>query len=202
MAWLVIMVQGKPHILIYCLDLIRPTTGAVTNHDIVVNQSEDWKNFTGSFIDESFLIGYLTPNEYFDFIGDLRGMNKADVNMFLAQFEEFFNDEVIGKKKYLRDLSKGNQKKAGIVAAMMGNPKVVILDEPFANLDPTTQIRLKKILKTLTENKEVTVLVSSHDLSHVTEVCERIVVLDKGHLVKDIVTSQETLKELEHYFSV
>jgi len=193
---------GKTTYFNILLDLIRPTTGAVTNHDIVVNQSEDWKNFTGSFIDESFLIGYLTPNEYFDFIGDLRGMNKADVNMFLAQFEEFFNDEVIGKKKYLRDLSKGNQKKAGIVAAMMGNPKVVILDEPFANLDPTTQIRLKKILKTLTENKEVTVLVSSHDLSHVTEVCERIVVLDKGHLVKDIVTSQETLKELEHYFSV
>ena len=193
---------GKTTYFNILLDLIRPTTGAVTNHDIVVNQSEDWKNFTGSFIDESFLIGYLTPNEYFDFIGDLRGMNKADVNIFLAQFEEFFNDEVLGKKKYLRDLSKGNQKKAGIVAAMMGNPKVVILDEPFANLDPTTQIRLKKILKTLTENKEVTVLVSSHDLSHVTEVCERIVVLDKGHLVKDIVTSQETLKELEHYFSV
>ena len=193
---------GKTTYFNMLLDLIRPTTGAITNHDIVVNQSEDWKNFTGSFIDESFLIGYLTPNEYFDFIGDLRGMNKADVKMFLAQFEEFFNDEVIGKKKYLRDLSKGNQKKAGIVAAMMGNPKVVILDEPFANLDPTTQIRLKKILKTLTENKEVTVLVSSHDLSHVTEVCERIVVLDKGHLVKDIVTSQETLKELEHYFSV
>jgi len=193
---------GKTTYFNMLLDLIRPTTGAITNHDIVVNQSEDWKNFTGSFIDESFLIGYLTPNEYFDFIGDLRGMNKADVNMFLAQFEEFFNDEVIGKKKYLRDLSKGNQKKAGIVAAMMGNPKVVILDEPFANLDPTTQIRLKKILKTLTENKEITVLVSSHDLSHVTEVCERIVVLDKGHLVKDIVTSQETLKELESYFSV
>ena len=184
------------------LDLIRPTTGSITNHNIVVNQSEAWKNFTGSFIDESFLIGYLTPDEYFDFIGDLRGMNKADVKVFLTQFGEFFNDEVLGKKKYLRDLSKGNQKKAGIIAAMMGNPKVVILDEPFANLDPTTQIRLKKILKTLTENKEVTVLVSSHDLSHVTEVCERIVVLDKGHLVKDIKTSQETLKELESYFSV
>ena len=184
------------------LDLIRPTTGAITNHDIVVNQSEDWKNFTGSFIDESFLIGYLTPDEYFDFIGDLRGMNKADVKVFLTQFGEFFNDEVLGKKKYLRDLSKGNQKKAGIIAAMMGSPKVVILDEPFANLDPTTQIRLKKILKTLTDNKAVTVLVSSHDLSHVTEVCERIVVLDKGHLVKDIETSQETLKELERYFSV
>ena len=193
---------GKTTYFNMLLDLIRPTTGAITNHDIVVNQSEDWKNFTGSFIDESFLIGYLTPDEYFDFIGDLRGMNKADVKVFLTQFGEFFNDEVLGKKKYLRDLSKGNQKKAGIIAAMMGSPKVVILDEPFANLDPTTQIRLKKILKTLTDNKEVTVLVSSHDLSHVTEVCERIVVLDKGHLVKDIETSQETLKELESYFSV
>ena len=193
---------GKTTYFNMLLDLIRPTTGSITNHDIVVNQSEAWKNFTGSFIDESFLIGYLTPDEYFDFIGDLRGMNKADVKLFLTQFGEFFNDEVLGKKKYLRDLSKGNQKKAGIIAAMMGNPKVVILDEPFANLDPTTQIRLKKILKTLTENKEITVLVSSHDLSHVTEVCERIVVLDKGHLVKDIETSQKTLKELESYFSV
>jgi ABC-2 type transport system ATP-binding protein len=148
------------------------------------------------------LIGYLTAEEYFEFIGDLRGMNKADVQKFLGQFSDFFNDEIIGKKKYLRDLSKGNQKKAGIVAALMGNPEVVILDEPFANLDPTTQIRLKQIIKNLTENKEVTVLVSSHDLTHVTEVCERIVVLDKGMVVKDIERSEETLKELELYFSV
>ena len=193
---------GKTTYFNILLDLIRPTTGAITNHDIVVNQSESWKNFTGSFIDESFLIGYLTPDEYFEFIGDLRGMNKADVKIFLSQFEEFFNDEIVGKKKYLRDLSKGNQKKAGIIAAMMGNPKVIVLDEPFANLDPTTQIRLKTIIKKLTENKEITVLISSHDLTHITEVCERIVVLDKGVLVKDIETSTATLKELESYFSV
>tara|TARA_R110002072_G_scaffold181886_5_gene338089 strand:- start:534 stop:1229 length:696 start_codon:yes stop_codon:yes gene_type:complete len=193
---------GKTTYFNILLDLIRPTTGSITNNEITVNQSEDWKTFTGSFIDESFLIGYLTPEEYFEFIGDLRGMNKADVKSFLAQFEEFFSGEILGKKKYLRDLSKGNQKKAGIIAAMMGNPQVVILDEPFANLDPTTQIRLKKILKTLTDDKEVTVLVSSHDLSHVTEVCERIVVLDKGNVVKDIATSKETLQELESYFSV
>jgi ABC-2 type transport system ATP-binding protein len=193
---------GKTTLFNILLDLIRPTTGAIVTNDISVNKSEAWKKFTGSFIDESFLISYLTPEEYFQFIGDLRGMNKADVTSFLSQFEEFFNEEVLGKKKYLRDLSKGNQKKVGIVAAMMGDPKVVVLDEPFANLDPTTQIRLKKILKTLTENKEITVLVSSHDLSHVTEVCERIVVLDKGAVVKDIVTSAETLQELERYFAV
>ena len=167
-----------------------------------MSQSEDWKNITGSFIDESFLIGYLTAEEYFEFIGDLRGMNKVDVQKFLGQFSDFFNGEIIGKKKYLRDLSKGNQKKAGIVAAMMGSPKVIILDEPFANLDPTTQIRLKTIIKKLTENKEITVLISSHDLTHITEVCERIVVLDKGILVKDLRTSTATLKELESYFSV
>jgi ABC-2 type transport system ATP-binding protein len=193
---------GKTTYFNILLDLIRPTTGAIVNHDIQVNESEDWKQFTGSFIDESFLIGYLTPEEYFEFVGDLRGMNKADVQTFLSKFDEFFNGEITGKKKYLRDLSKGNQKKAGIVAAMMGNPQVVILDEPFANLDPTTQIRLKTIIKELTENREVTVLISSHDLTHVTEVCERIVVLDKGNVVKDIVTSTETLKELESYFSV
>ncbi|PQJ68899.1 MULTISPECIES: ABC transporter ATP-binding protein [Polaribacter] len=193
---------GKTTYFNILLDLIRPTTGAIVNHDIQVNQSEDWKNFTGSFIDESFLIGYLTPEEYFEFVGDLRGMNKADIATFLTQFNDFFNEEIIGKKKYLRDLSKGNQKKVGIVAALMGNPKVVILDEPFANLDPTTQIRLKTIIKTLTENREITVLISSHDLTHVTEVCERIVVLDKGNVVKDIETSTATLKELESYFSV
>jgi ABC-2 type transport system ATP-binding protein len=193
---------GKTTLFNILLDLIRPTTGLITNNNIVVSQSEDWKNFTGSFIDESFLIGYLTAEEYFQFIGDLRGMNKADVQKFLGQFSDFFNDEIIGKKKYLRDLSKGNQKKAGIVAALMGNPQVIILDEPFANLDPTTQIRLKQIIKNLTETKEVTVLVSSHDLTHVTEVCERIVVLDKGNVVKDIERSEETLKELERYFAL
>ena len=193
---------GKTTYFNILLDLIRPTSGAIVNHDIQVNESEAWKSFTGSFIDESFLIGYLTPEEYFEFVGDLRGMNKADVKTFLSKFDEFFNGEITGKKKFLRDLSKGNQKKAGIVAAMMGNPQVVILDEPFANLDPTTQIRLKTIIKELTENREVTVLISSHDLTHVTEVCERIVVLDKGNVVKDIVTSTETLKELESYFSV
>ena len=193
---------GKTTLFNILLDLIRPTTGLITSNNIVVSESEEWKNFTGSFIDESFLIGYLTPEEYFEFVGDLRGMNKAEVTTFIAQFKDFFNDEIIGKKKYLRDLSKGNQKKAGIVAALMGNPEVVILDEPFANLDPTTQIRLKQIIKNLTENKEVTVLVSSHDLTHVTEVCERIVVLDKGTVVKDIQRSEETLKELESYFAL
>lgn len=192
---------GKTTLFSSLLDLIQPTTGSVENKGYIVNESEEWKSHTASFIDESFLIGYLTPEEYFYFIGDLRGQNKADVDALLATFEDFFNDEIIGKRKYLRDLSKGNQKKVGIVATLIGNPEVIILDEPFANLDPTTQIRLKGIIKKMATDQDVTVLVSSHDLQHVTEVCERIVVLEKGNQVKDIMTSPETLKELEHYFS-
>lgn len=193
---------GKTTYFNLLLDLIKPTTGNIINNEIQVNKSEDWKPFTAAFIDESFLIGYLTAEEYFYFIGELRGMNKNEIDSFLVQFKEVFNDEILGKKKYLRDLSKGNQKKAGIVAALIGNPEVIILDEPFANLDPTTQIRLKKLLKDLTVKSNATVLISSHDLGHITEVCERIVVLEKGEIVKDLKTSEETLKELELHFSV
>ena len=192
---------GKTTFFSLLLDLIQPTTGNIKNKNIVVNKSEDWKPHTSAFIDESFLIGYLTPEEYFYFIGELRGQNKADVDALLSKFEDFFHGEILGQKKYLRDLSKGNQKKAGIVASFIGKPELIILDEPFANLDPTTQIRLKEIIKDLSENRDVTVLVSSHDLSHVTEVCERIVVLNKGEVVKDIQTSKETLTELEAFFA-
>ena len=192
---------GKTTLFSCLLDLIQPSSGYIKNGNVKVHESEAWKTHTASFIDESFLIGYLTPEEYFYFIGDLRGENKADVDALLATFEDFFNDEILGKRKYLRDLSKGNQKKVGIVATLIGKPEVIILDEPFANLDPTTQIRLKGIIKKMAVDRDVTVLVSSHDLQHVTEVCERIVVLEKGNLVKDIITSPATLKELEAYFS-
>ncbi|NYJ26431.1 ABC transporter ATP-binding protein [Allomuricauda sp. ARW1Y1] len=192
---------GKTTLFSILLDLIQPSTGHIINKDIRVDESEAWKPFTSAFVDETFLIGYLTPEEYFYFIGELRGRNKADVDALLANFDDFFHGEILNQKKYLRDLSKGNQKKVGIVASFIGNPEVVILDEPFANLDPTTQIRLKGIIKDLAAKEGVTVLVSSHDLIHVTEVCQRIVVLNKGEIVKDLHTSAETMKELEAFFA-
>jgi ABC-2 type transport system ATP-binding protein len=191
---------GKTTFFSLLLDLIEPSAGNVLNHEISVHESENWKPYTAAFLDETFLIGYLTPEEYFYFIGELRGVSKSDVDELIDGFKDVFNGEILNQKKYLRDFSKGNQKKIGIVAAFIGNPKVVILDEPFANLDPTSQIRLKKTLKTLTETDTLTLLVSSHDLMHVTEVCERIVVLSKGEVVRDIQTTPETLRQLESYF--
>lgn len=191
---------GKTTFFSLMLDLIQPSTGSITSNGVEISKSEAWKPFTSAFIDESFLIGYLTPEEYFYFIGELRGRSKADVDAMLKGFEDFFHGEILNQKKYLRDLSKGNQKKVGITASLIGSPEVVILDEPFANLDPTTQIRLKKIIREMAEQREVTALISSHDLVHVTEVCDRIVVLDKGLIVRDIQTSPETLRELETFF--
>lgn len=191
---------GKTTMFSCLLDLIKPSTGQVINNNVEIAKSEKWKSFTTAFLDDTFLIGYLMPEEYFYFVGELRGLSKKQVDNFLIQFEVFFHGEILGGKKYLRDLSKGNQKKAGVVAALLGEPKVVVLDEPFANLDPSTQIRLKEILKDLSKNKETTILVSSHDIQDVTEVCERIVLLEKGKIIKDIVTSPKTLKELEAYF--
>jgi ABC-2 type transport system ATP-binding protein len=193
---------GKTTFFSLLLDLISPTTGLITSNGIQVDKSEAWKPFTAAFIDESFLIGYLTAEEYFYFIGDLRSQNKADVDALLSKHEEFFNGEILKSRKYLRDLSKGNMKKVGIIAALIGNPEVIVLDEPFANLDPTTVNRLKKIIRELADDPNVTVLVSSHDLVHTVEVCTRIVALNKGVVVKDIVTSAETLKELEAFFAV
>lgn len=192
---------GKTTLFSLMLDLIQASTGYVSIDGIKVNESEAWKNKVSAFVDDSFLIGYLTPEEYFYFIGELRGQNKASVDEFLKQFHDLFSDEILNSGKYVRDLSKGNQKKVGIVGAIIGNPEIIILDEPFANLDPSTQIKLKNLIKELSKQEGVTFLISSHDLSHTTEVCNRIVVVNKGQMVKDIQTNPETLKDLEQYFA-
>lgn len=191
---------GKTTLFSLLLDLIQPYQGEVLFKGVNVSQSADWKNYTGAYLDEDFLIGFQTPDEYFEFTGSLFGLNRSDVQQFLEQFEVFFNGEILGKKKYIRDLSKGNQKKVGIAAAMIGHPELIVLDEPFANLDPTSQIRLKQLIRELDNQK--TILISSHDLNHVTEVCERIVVLERGQIIKDIFTQGDTLQELEAYFAV
>ncbi|AZI38955.1 ABC transporter ATP-binding protein [Epilithonimonas vandammei] len=192
---------GKTTLFSLILDLIEPSSGFVSIDQEKVNESEQWKNKVGAFIDETFLIGYLTPEEYFYFLGELRGQSKANVDEFLKNFTDFFNGEILNAKKYIRDLSKGNMKKVGIIGALIGTPAIIILDEPFANLDPSTQIKLKNLIRDWSQNLDSTFLISSHDLAHTTEVCERIVVINKGELVRDIQTSPETLRDLEQYFS-
>ena len=191
---------GKTTLFSLLLDLIQPSTGKVVNKEIEVANSEAWKNHTTAYIDESFLIGYLTPDEYFQYIAQLRQISKVDLKTILEGYNTFLNDEIIAQKKYIRNLSKGNQKKVGIIAALLGNPELVILDEPFANLDPSSQIQVKRLIQNQAKKEQTTFLISSHDLTHVTEICDRIVLLEKGIVLKDRQASASTLKELEGYF--
>ena len=192
---------GKTTFFSLLLDLIKPSTGYIENQGVRVNESEAWKSTTAAFIDENFLIGYLTAEEYFEFIAGLRGVTKAELSDFIEVFRAFFNDEIMGNKKYIRDYSKGNQKKIGIAAAFIGTPALVILDEPFANLDPRAQMQLQKLIKTFNTDHGVSLLVSSHDLLHVSEVSQRILILNKGELIKDVRTSEITLEALRAFFS-
>lgn len=193
---------GKTTFFRLILDLIEVTEGEVLIEGEKVARRDDWKKIVASYLDESFLIDFLTPEEFFSFSGKTYGMSEGDISLFLETMQDFFNGEIIGTGKLIRDLSKGNQKKVGIASALLPNPKILILDEPFTALDPSSQIRLKRMLNELQVTNQTSMLISSHDLNHVTEVCKRTVVLEKGLVVRDIQTDSETLKELESYFAV
>lgn len=192
---------GKTTLFRIMLDLVRATSGTVSIDGQDISKSEVWKATTGAYLDEHMLLTYLTPDEYFQTLRKIYGMSEADLGVHLDKFTELFNDEIVGKKKYIRDLSKGNLKKVGIAAAMMGKPDVVFLDEPFENLDPSSQIRLKKFILSEKENSRTTFLISSHDLNHVTEICDRIVLLEKGKIINDLQDKSAMMTELEAYFT-
>lgn len=194
---------GKTTLFRLILDLLKADKGNVTIKDIDVSKNEEWKTFTGAFIDDGFLIDYLTPEEYFYFVGKMNGMKKEAVDARLATFERFMNGEVMGQKKYIRNFSAGNKQKIGIVSAMLHQPELLILDEPFNFLDPSSQSIIKQLLKKYNEETHATILISSHNLSHTVDICPRIALLEHGVIIKDIKNENNSAeKELEEYFNV
>lgn len=193
---------GKTTFFRLLLDLVRSNSGEVLSKGKPVTQSEEWKSYTAAYIDEGFLIDYLTPEEYFYFVGKLNGLSKSAVDEFLPHYQNFFDDAILNKSKYIRDFSKGNQFKIGIIAALLTNPEVLILDEPFANLDPTTQLRLVDMIKRMAAEKRMCIIVSSHDINHVSEVSSRILLMEKGRIIKDIAGGESAYDEMVEYFRI
>ena len=194
---------GKTTFFRLILDLLQASNGAAFINDIDSSKSEEWKNITGAFIDEGFLIDYLTPEEYFYFIGKMYGLKKEEVDSRLTTFERFMNGEVIGQKKFIRNFSAGNKQKIGIISAMIHNPELLILDEPFNFLDPSSQSIIKHILKVYSQQTGATILISSHNLNHTTDICPRIALLEDGKIIRDIDNVDNSAeKELEAYFNV
>ena len=194
---------GKTTLFRLMLDLLKADDGKVIINDIDVSQSEDWKSITGAFIDDGFLIDYLTPEEYFYFIGKMYGLKKEEVDERLVPFERFMSGEVIGHKKLIRNYSAGNKQKIGIISAMLHYPQLLILDEPFNFLDPSSQSIIKHLLKKYNEEHQATVIISSHNLNHTVDVCPRIALLEHGIIIRDIINEDNSAeKELEDYFNV
>ena len=193
---------GKTTLFRLILDLLQANNGNVTINDIDVSKSEEWKKITGEFIDDGFLIDYLTPEEYFNFIGKMYGLSKQEVDERLKPFEHFMNGEVVGQKKYIRNFSAGNKQKVGIISAMIHHPQLLILDEPFNFLDPTSQSIIKQLLKKYHEEHNATVIISSHNLNHTVDICSRIALMEHGKIIRDLMNENNSAEqELEDYFT-
>jgi len=193
---------GKTTLLRLILDLIKANDGCVLSADKDVSKSDDWKLYTGSFIDGHFLIDFYTPEEYFTFIAHLYGISDETLQQRLETFRPLMHDEILGTKKYLRDFSEGNRQKIGIIGAMMIRPKVLLLDEPFNYLDPSSQIVVARMIADLNHELGTTTLISSHNLSFVSDISSRILLLEKGKLIKDLPNNEgSAINELNEYFN-
>ncbi|MBR6286130.1 MAG: ABC transporter ATP-binding protein [Bacteroidaceae bacterium] len=198
---------GKTTLFRLILDLIKADEGSVvlTNGEdsFATNETEEWKKFTGAFIDSGFLIEYLTPEEYFNFIAKVENIDKAALDEKLEKYAPLMAGEILGQKKLIRDLSAGNKQKVGIIGAMLNNPSILILDEPFNFLDPKGQNILKKIIEDYNRETNATVIISSHNLTHTIDISTRIVLMESGLVIKDLCNKDQSAeKELEEYFTI
>lgn len=192
---------GKTTFFRLILDLIKADCGQVLVNDCNPVLSEDWKNYTGAYLDEGFLIDFLTPEEYFEFIAKVNNIPKAELEERLKVFEHFMGGEILGQKKLIRYLSAGNKQKVGIISALINKPQIVILDEPFNFLDPSSQNILKHLLEDLNKETQSTILVSSHNLSHTIEISTRIALMENGVIIKDLSNDEDgsAKEQLENY---
>ena len=177
---------GKSTLFRLILDLIQADKGVIKLKNVAVNETEDWKNYTGAYLDNTFLLGYLSPSEYLNFVASLSGLKKEEAQERIEAFRSYLGSENLDQTKYIRNLSSGNQQKVGIAAALLNEPELVILDEPFNFLDPTAQENTKKLLARIHKNSDTTVLISSHNLEHVLNICTRVILLENGLIFKDI----------------
>lgn len=192
---------GKTTFLRLLLDLVAPDRGRILLDGTGVAGRDEWKRYVGSYVDESFLLDFLTTEEYFDFVGATYGMSRSEIRAAVSPFRSLVGDGMLDdRRRYIRDLSVGNRKKIGLVAAMFVRPRLLIVDEPFANLDPGSQLQLLRLLRDLRTKAGTTLVLSSHDLEYVTRICERVAVLEDGRIRRDIQTSDGTLPHLRRYF--
>ena len=194
---------GKTTLLRLLLDLIKADAGDVSINGVEVSKDDNWKKITGSYLDTNFLIEFLTAKEYLYFTGEAYQLTNRKIDDRKAVFEKFMTTEITGNDKNIHDLSSGSKQKIGIVSAMIIRPDILILDEPFNFLDPTSQFELKRLLKELNTKVKTTMVISSHNIEHIIDLSSRIVLIEKGKVIKDLNNdNKNSTDELKHYFEL
>lgn len=167
---------GKTTTIRMILGLLSPTSGSISwNGQKITDQDS---RLIGYLPEERGLYTKLSVKEQMIYLGRLRGMKKEEVLEQLDYWlERFFITDYKGKN--VEDLSKGNQQKIQFIAAVLHQPKILFLDEPFSGLDPVNAELLKAAVNDLAK-QGTTIVFSSHRMEHVEELCENICILQKG----------------------
>ncbi len=172
---------GKSTIMNILTGYIAPTSGEVKVAGFSLpEQAQQAKACVGYLPEQPPLYPEMTVQEYLDFAAELKGVRRADRKEPVRRAARRTGlEEVL--PRLIRSLSKGYRQRVGIAQALLGSPKLIILDEPTVGLDPAQVIEIRKLIREL--GKAHTVILSSHILSEVQAVCSQVLILSKGHLV-------------------
>tara|TARA_B100000768_G_scaffold30754_1_gene29238 strand:+ start:1766 stop:2452 length:687 start_codon:yes stop_codon:yes gene_type:complete len=189
---------GKTTLLELILDLKKFDEGR-----ILINADDNkkfiWKKITSSYLDEQFLIQFYTPKEYMKFCSVFYNQDFNLTLTRLKKYDDFFNFKYFNEKKLIRNYSKGNKQKIGILSTLVFKSKLVILDEPFSHLDPGSKLLLGKILK---ENKSTTNIVSTHNIGIISKTFDLVFLMDQGKIIGtfDLENNPINTEQLYNFF--
>ena len=176
---------GKSTTMNILTGYISATSGkvAIDGHDIL-SQGRKAKSLIGYLPEQPSFYPEMRVDEHLNFICDLKGVykNKSERMAHLDEVSQRVGINQV-RKRMIRNLSKGYRQRVGFAQALIGSPKVIILDEPTAGLDPSQIIEIRKLIKEC--GKTSTVIVSSHILFEIGTVCDRVIVIHEGQMIAD-----------------
>ena len=171
---------GKSTIMNILTGYLSATSGQVTvaGHPLP-EEADAAKACVGYLPEQPPLYPEMTVQEYLTFAAELKGVKKAERKEQVCRAARRTGLETV-LPRLIRSLSKGYKQRVGIAQALLGSPRLIILDEPTVGLDPAQVIEIRKLIREL--GRAHTVILSSHILSEVQAVCQQILILSKGHL--------------------
>ena len=174
---------GKSTTMNIIAGCLSPTEGTVLiNGYDICDQPTEAKRQIGYLPEQPPLFTDMTPAEYLTFVAEAKGVSEELLDRQVKEAMQV-TDILSVKDRLIRNLSKGYRQRVGIAQAMLGNPDIVILDEPTVGLDPQQLTEIRALIRKLGE--KLTVIISSHILSEISELCDHVIILSEGHVVAD-----------------